>query len=260
MDIYIVIMLFIYGSVLGSFYGVVGDRLSEGKSIVKPASSCTFCGKRLKWYELIPILSFFVQRGRCNNCHAKLSFFYPFVELLTGILFVISYLLFHFSFSFFVSIIISSYLAIIIVSDLKYYIIADEVTICFSVILLFINFFFSYKEYFVDHLLSGILLFIFMYFVSVFGKIIFKKECLGGGDVKLMFFIGLFLSIYNGLFSVFLASFLALPVSLYSLFRKKNSMIAFGPFLLIGAYIVYITGFDILLFIKNLYNLNLIMI
>lgn len=254
MEIYIIIMLFIYGCVLGSFYGVVGERLANGKSIIKPPSSCTFCGKRLKWYELIPIFSFFIQKGRCNNCHEKLSLFYPFIEFLTGILFVISYFIFDFSYSFYISIFISSYLVIVIVSDIKYYVIPDEVTIFISLLLLIFNYFAYGYNYFISHLISSFSLFIFMYLLSFIGKIIFKKECLGGGDIKLMFVIGLFLNTYNGLFSVFLASALALPLSLYLVYKKKDSMVAFGPFLIIASLIIYFTGFDIVTFLSNLYN------
>lgn len=255
MEIYIIIMLFIYGTVFGSFYGVVGERLSNGKSIIKPPSSCDVCGKKLRWYELIPIASFVMQKGRCQTCKNKLSIFYPFIEILTGILFVISYLFFGFSSFFFISLLISSYFVIVIVSDLKYYVIEDSVTFFFVIVLSLLNFLIFGFDKGIHMLFNGLLLFFVMYLIMIVGSFIFKKECLGGGDVKLMFFIGLFLPFYNGLFSIFLSSFLALPFSIFVLLKKKSSMIPFGPFLLFSALFIYLTSFDIVEFLKNIYGI-----
>jgi len=80
-----------------------------------------------------------------------------------------------------------------------------------------------------------------MYLLKLFGDFIFKKESLGGGDVKLLFVLGLVLDPFLTLISIFLASFIALPISLYLLFKNKEHMIPFGPFLLIGFLIIYFT-------------------
>ena len=94
LEIFYGIMIFIFGLVLGSFYNVVGYRLPNNMSIAFPASHCTNCNHKLKWYELIPVISYIFLRGRCTKCKERISIFYPFFELLTGILFLISYLIF----------------------------------------------------------------------------------------------------------------------------------------------------------------------
>ena len=93
MDIYVFIF-FIIGTIFGSFYHVVGYRLPKGESLVKPVHSyCPSCGKKLIWYELIPILSYVIQLGKCRKCHGEISIFYPCIELVTGSLFAVSFLL-----------------------------------------------------------------------------------------------------------------------------------------------------------------------
>ena len=88
-------------------------------------------------------------------------------------------------------------------------------------------------------LLSGIVLFGFMYIIMLLGNFIFKKESLGGGDIKLMFVIGLVLNPFLGSVVIFLASFIALPISLIILWKKRQNLIPFGPFLLIGFTLIY---------------------
>ena len=128
------IVVFIYGLLFGSFFNVVGYRLPNGLSIIKPGSFCPKCNHSLKWYELIPVFSFIIQKGKCRKCGCRISLFYPLIELLTGILFLISYLVFGFSIEFILSILISSFLVIVIVSDFSYLVIPDEVTIFFVLV------------------------------------------------------------------------------------------------------------------------------
>ena len=86
------IMIFIIGICFGSFFNVVGYRLPNDMSIIYPPSHCTNCNHKLGALELIPILSYIFQKGRCKHCHEKISLFYPMFELLTGVLFVLGYL------------------------------------------------------------------------------------------------------------------------------------------------------------------------
>ena len=92
------IFLFIVGIIFGSFYNVVADRLPNNESIIKPRSHCPNCNHVLKWYELIPLISFIIQRGKCRKCYYKMSIWYFLSELLTGLLFCLSYYLFGFSY------------------------------------------------------------------------------------------------------------------------------------------------------------------
>ena len=90
MGIYIGCLVFIYGLLLGSFYNVVGYRIPNNLSIVSPGSFCPKCNHKLKWYELIPVFSFLIQKGKCRKCGSRISLFYPVIELTTAILFLVS--------------------------------------------------------------------------------------------------------------------------------------------------------------------------
>ena len=233
------IYLFIIGMFMGSFFGVVGSRLPNNESIVKPRSHCTNCGHVLNWYELIPVFSFIIQRGKCKKCKNRLSIMYPIIEILSGLLFAVSYFKFGFSKEFIFSILIVSDLIIVLVSDLSYLIIPDEVTIFFSIAVIIFKFvLYGFREGMMS-IISGILLFLLMYCIMMLGNKAFKKETLGGADVKLMFLVGLILYPPLGIFSIFLSSCLALPISLYFLVKNKDNVIPFGPFILMSLFIIY---------------------
>ena len=109
-----VVLLFIIGAILGSFYLVVGTRLPKGQDVLFSRSHCESCGKELKWYNLIPIFSYVFQRGKCSFCHQKIASEHFWVELATGALFALTYFYFPpFTYNFWVGLIISSLLIVI---------------------------------------------------------------------------------------------------------------------------------------------------
>ncbi len=237
-------LIFLFGLSLGSFLNVVISRLGTKESIISGRSHCPRCGAILKWYELIPILSFVRQKGKCRNCGEKISWQYPLVELATGLisLFIINkYLIVNQELDFknYAAIIywlaIASFFIIIFVYDLKHYLIPDK--IIYPAILLFfiwslISFLMKdiqYIEIFKSFLTAlGASLFFFSLVVISRGK------GMGLGDVKLAFLMGLILSWPNILVALFL-SFMsgALIGLLLIIFGKKSfkSQIPFGPFL-----------------------------
>lgn len=238
------IFVWVIGCIFGSFYNVVGYRIPNGLSIVRPGSFCPKCNHTLKWYELIPVVSYLIQKGKCRVCKERISIIYPMVEITTGILFATSYFIFGFTYELIIALIVSSFLVIVIVSDINYLIIPDEVTFFFSLLLFLTKFFVEgFKSAFVA-LLSGLFLFFVMYLIMVLGNFVFKKESLGGGDVKLMFFIGMLLGPVLGMFSIFLSSLIALPLSLLVYFKHKDNVIPFGPFILIAVFIIILFGIE----------------
>ena len=253
MKVVVGVIIFLYGLVFGSFYNVVGYRVPKKISLVNPGSFCPNCHHKLKWYELVPLFSFIFQGGKCTNCKKKISLFYPIIESLTGILFLVSYLNFGITPNFFISLIISSFLVIVIVSDGRYMIIPDEVTLFFSVLLVVINLCTLPLEISLKNLLSGIIMVALMYLFMLICNFVFKKESLGGGDIKLMFFIGNAIGFYNSLFAIFVASVIALPISLIYLKLKKSNVFPFGPFLLGGTLIVFLMGIDIIKVLTTIY-------
>ena len=91
-------LIFVFGTIIGSFLNVVILRYGTGKSFAKGSSQCFSCGKKLSWYELVPILSFLFQKGKCKGCGSKISWQYPLIETITGVLFL---LIFNLQFSIF---------------------------------------------------------------------------------------------------------------------------------------------------------------
>jgi leader peptidase (prepilin peptidase)/N-methyltransferase len=256
MEILIGIIVFIYGTVFGSFFNVVGYRLPNNLSLVKPRGSfCPNCKHELKWFELIPVFSYLIQGGKCRECKQKIALFYPLIETLTGLLFLLSYLVFGFSSEFVIALLLSSYFVIVIVSDGKYMIIPDEVTIVIGGLVILVELITYGPLQFSSSIISGIALFGLLYIFMKITSKIFKKESLGGGDIKLEFVIGAALGFVNGIFSIFLGSILALPVALINQKVNKTNMIAFGPFLVIGALIIYFFKLDIVEILKHLSNI-----
>lgn len=243
MKIYYMIVTFIFGTVLGSFYNVVGYRLPKEESLISPPSHCPKCNHRLGASELVPILSYLFQMGKCKNCKSKISMFYPIFEFSTGILFMISYLIFGFSIDFFIAITFISMLLIIIISDYQTMIIPDSVLIVSSILLIIELFIKNGFNVYVN-ILDGIISFMIMFLLKKFGDFLFKKESMGGGDIKLMAVIGLVLNYKLAIISIFLASIIGLPVSLVILYKNKTNIIPFGPFLSVSAIILLLSRVD----------------
>ena len=243
------IIFFILGTLFGSFFTVVGLRLPLHDDFIKKRSHCDSCHHPLSLFDMVPILSFLLLGGKCRYCKAKIPTLSTYMELFTGILFALSYYVFGFSYSLFFDLGIIALLIILSVSDITYYIIPDEVLIFFSGYFIIINVLHYGLFGSLLGIFSGIVLFLFMYFIMLLGNFIFKKDTLGGGDIKLMFVIGQVLHPFLGIVLIFLASFLALPISLLILLKKKQNLIPFGPFLLISFMFLYFTGitFDMIL-------------
>ena len=239
------IIFFIFGLILGSFYNVVGCRLPKGESILNPPSHCPACGHRLRPLELIPIFSYIFLKGKCKNCGSQIPLFYPLIELSTGILFAVSFYSYQFTWELIICLSLVSLLMIIIVSDLNYFIINDSVLIVTSIIILIVKLLDSSWLGMLRSLGGGILLFSVMYIIMLMGNFIFKKESLGGGDVKLMFVGGLVLHPILGLFSIFLSSFIALIPAVILYYKSKEHVIPFGPFILFSILVLYLMKIDI---------------
>jgi len=238
------IIFFIVGSVMGSFYHVIATRLSNGQSIIKPSSHCEKCNHKLKWYELIPVLSYIIQRGKCSICKAKLPISYLLMEICTGILFSVCYHIFGLKLELVTALIFVSSLMIIIISDIEYMIILDEVLIfaIAGIILIDIIDIGIYETSI--KILSGIGAFTTMLLIKKLGDVIFKQESLGGGDIKLMFLIGLVIGYPMSVCNIFFATFIAFPIALFLLMSKKDNIIPFGPFLSMSSIILYIWGLN----------------
>ncbi len=250
-DVLISVFVFVIGLLFGSFYNVVGYRLPDNQSIAFPNSHCPNCKHQLKFYELIPLISYIFLGGKCRVCKKRISIIYPFFELLTGILFLLSYMVFGLSIEFAISITFISILIIVSISDVRYYIIPDEVLIV-GIIILLIEYILkcfimdlSFFNTVIYPILNGLASFAILYLFKILGDFLFKKESLGGGDIKLLFLIGLVLGFDMGMLSIFIAAFIALPFSFYTLLKEDINVLPFGPYLSIASVIILLMQLDL---------------
>lgn len=244
MDLYYTIVFFIFGTIFGSFYNVVGSRLPEGKSIIYPPSHCSNCNHKLGFWELFPILSYIFLGGKCKNCKANISVVHPLFELLTGIMFALSYCIFGWSIELLISIIFISTLLIIIVSDFSYMIIPDEVLLFSSVALILMMLIFNGFEATIMSVFNGFISFGIMFILKLVGDFIFKRDSMGGGDIKLLFLFGLILGWPNALICIFLGAIIGLPIALIMTIKNSDNVVPFGPFLSAAAIIIFLTNFN----------------
>ena len=243
MNLFYMFLFFIIGVCFGAVFNKIGKHLPDNEKIFK-TEKCDNCGYYFPWYERIPLLSYFACSGRCSMCNTRLDTLEVINELFTGLLFTFAYVIFGISYDFYIALGIISLLMIVVVSDLTYYIIPDEVLIGFDFYFILMALFKSGITNMLLQVASGLFLFIVMYLIMVIGNLVLKKESLGGGDIKMMFTFGLILGPVIGLFSIFVSSCIALPVSLLIMHTKGEKIIPFGPFLLVSLLLLYFIQLD----------------
>ena len=245
MFIYLFLCFFMIGAIFGSFYYVVAYRIPKGESIVFPPSHCPNCNHRLGPFELIPIFSFLLQGGKCKNCKQKISIFYPLFEIICGLLFGFSFMSYGFSFDLIIVLTFISMVMIIMLSDYYYMIIPDGVLLFFGVLLFLLMFMINGWYYALMHLFYGIISFVFMFLLKMFGDFLFKKESMGGGDIKLMFIFGLMFGWEMSIVSIFIAAIIGLPISLILLRKNNDHVLPFGPYLGMASLIIVLFHINI---------------
>ena len=234
MKILIVIFIGVLGAILGSFYACMGYRIPNKIPLSKPNSYCESCKKEIKWYMNIPIFSYLFLHGKCAYCKSKIDSLSFIVEVLTSFLFIVFYLKYGFSITFFISFFLISVLGVTMVSDFRYYYVSDRVVILGLISLIVLVYF--EKNFMFYKIISGIVMFLLMFLIKIIGDKSFKRESLGGGDVKLLGLIGLALGFYPTLISLVISCSMTLVY--YFLSKQDEKEIPFGPFLLIGALLV----------------------
>lgn len=244
MELIMIVIMFVFGIIFGSFFNVVGYRLPIGESLLYPSSHCPKCNHKLSYFELFPIFSYIFQLGKCKKCKNKISLIYPVVEFITGILFVFSYLIFGYNIEMIISLIFVSAMIIIIISDIRYMIISDEVLIISGVLIFIFKIYHGGINIIPDILIDMVIPFVFMLLIKLFGDFVFKKESMGGGDIKLMILFGLVLGFELSIVSIFISTILALPISLIALIKKNEHMLPFGPYLAVAALIIHFFKID----------------
>ncbi len=233
----------VFGLILGSFFNVCIYRIPQNKSIVWPGSFCPKCNNHIRWYDNIPVLSYLFLRGKCRHCKAPISLQYPLVELLTGLLTVLFVWKYGLGIWTFVLLTAVYFLIILSVIDLQLMIIPDRFSlgmIVLGVAFAWCNPNFSglwWEKELSSLLGAGVGLFGVLA-IALIGTWLFKKEAMGGGDVKLMAGIGSLIGWQGVITTVVMGSFFGLIYALFVMIRRGkqvNEAIPFGPFLSLGA-------------------------
>ena len=264
-------LIFLLGVCVGSFLNCVVYRLKEGKGFLSGRSFCPKCKHKLSWQDLIPILSFFLLKGRCRYCKEKISWQYPLVEIATGTLFL---LIFNFQFPIFneflmfklqnllifsYQLLITCFLIIIFIYDLKYFIIPDRIIYPAMGITFLYRLFeiwnFGYGDLSeISDLALGVLPSLFFLFIILLSR----GRWMGIGDFKLAMLMGFFLGFTKTLVALFLSFFIGSIIGTeLIIFGKKSlkSEIPFGPFLVTGTFLAWFWGEQIIDWYFTFFNL-----
>jgi leader peptidase (prepilin peptidase) / N-methyltransferase len=243
------LVIFLYSLLLGSFFNVVGLRVPVGESIVFPRSHCPRCKRQLTARELIPVVSYVWQGGKCRGCGKRISLLYPFVELSTAILFTISPLLVGWSKELIVCWTLISLLMIILVSDIRYMIIPDKVLLVFAAIFLLERLFIPFIPW-RDALVGAAAGFLLLFLIAVI-----SKGGIGGGDIKLFALLGFVLGWKTVLLAFFFSTFYGTVIGLIGMalgkVRRREPM-PFGPAIVLGSLTAYFFGQDIFEWYKQM--------
>lgn len=231
------LFILLFGLCIGSFLNVCIYRIPKKEDIVKLPSHCMNCGRKLKWYELIPVLSFLIQGGKCRGCKAKLSIQYPIIELLNGILYLICFVVFGFTIEAVIYSLLASVLIVLSVIDFRTF----EIPLGCNVFILclgIVNTIFC-----LPHISQYVIGFFAISVVLYLINTISKGRAIGGGDVKLMAASGLLLGWQNIILALVIGCILG---SVIHIVRMKLSgegrVLAFGPYLAAGIFISALFG------------------
>lgn len=237
---------FIYGLIFGSFYNVVGLRLPKGESIIRPRSHCPGCGHTLEARDLMPLLSYLWNKRRCRFCATSISANYFVMELLTGLLFLVTYLAFGLTLETGVVLLFISLLVIITVSDLAYFLIPDKITFPGFALLLLLRFWIHPDEPYISHLIGAALGFMIFFVIALLARGGF-----GFGDVKLFAVVGLFFGWPRLLVVILLSTLLGTLFGLVLIAVGKaqegrKTEIPFGPFIALASVISIFFGYHLI--------------
>lgn len=249
---------FVLGLIFGSFANVLILRIPEEKSIV-PRSRCPKCERPIAWYDNVPVFSWLMLKGKCRSCGARISLMYPLVELACGLLFfVVAY---RFGFSFItIELIVFSYMAFVAACiDVKHMILPDTFTLggcAIGLIGAAINPERSFYDALAGFLIGGV----FFFMIAYVGYLIYKQEVLGGGDIKLLAWIGAVLGAFSIPYTIAISGIFGALFGVARVLILRKSLrdpIPYGPFLVAAAFSYFL--FDFPTMVQWLFSLPLYM-
>ncbi|WP_170019905.1 A24 family peptidase [Campylobacter sp. RM16190] len=246
-------IFFILGAVIGSFGNVLIYRMPKGESINFPASHCQSCKTPLKFYHNVPMLSWIFLGGKCGFCKDKISFQYPLVEFLSGILMLSAYFC---ETELHAAVIIGTCFIILLclsVIDFRYKAVPDPLLFTSLILALIygvLPIFGKNSDF--DRLISAVIFMFAFWLLRFVVSIIMKREAMGSADIFIAGVMGAILGIKLGLMSIYMAALLTLPA--YMIVRKRGYELPFVPFLSLGLLIVYLLKPQFLELLEKLYG------
>ena len=225
------------GLMLGSFLNVCTLRWPSEESVVSPPSHCPGCGTAIRWYDNIPLLSYVVLRGKCRFCGASISPQYPIVELATGLIWAGCFMQYGLSAESARGAMFLTILLGIAITDARFYIIPDQFSLGGGLLGLALAPFPGGLTV-LEALLGAGVGFGVLWLVAKVGTRLFKKEAMGGGDLKMMGMVGAFLGVPGVLLTLFLGALLG-SVVFGPISWKTGKLVPFGIFLAVGASVSY---------------------
>ncbi len=228
---YVILYLFIFlfGITIGSFLNVCIFRLPKEESLIKGSSHCMKCGVKIKRYDLIPVLSYFILKGKCRNCGEQISFRYPAIELLNGLLWMLVFFFFDFTLTSIVISLMFSALVVVFFMDWDTQLISTPVVI-FIGLLSVPYYIFSNQTSILSHVIGAFAISIPLLAIELLSK----GRAMGRGDVYLMAAAGLFLGVKPIVVAFFIGLITGSAVGMIIKYKTNSSRFAFGPFLSLG--------------------------
>jgi leader peptidase (prepilin peptidase)/N-methyltransferase len=242
--IFLLVAIFLFGTIIGSFLNVCIYRIPAGQSVISPASRCPKCGAAIRWYQNVPVISYLLLRGRCAGCKTRISLRYPLIEALTGLLFVWVWLAFGWQVATPLYWVFVAALVVITFIDLDHQIIPDVISLPGIVVGFLAALAIPWLPW-LDSLLGILLGGGSLFLVAAVYQRLTGQEGMGGGDVKLLAMIGAFLGWKAVLPVIFLGSLAGSLVGVPLMLIKRSDgklAIPFGPFLALGAVICLLWG------------------
>lgn len=251
MDIIVTIFIFIMGLLIGSFLNVCIYRIPREESIAYPPSHCTVCGNRIKPYDLIPVLSWILLRGKCRYCGEKISIRYALIEMITGIFFALTYLKYGYTLECFKFIILIPFLIVIGMIDYDTTDVYAKTTwtgTAVGIIFIIVNFYYGLgiKTYIYGGLLGG----------GVISLIILITRGMGWGDAEICLLSGVFLGLPSTilmLFMSFVIGGLSGVILIASGKKTRKDYIPFGPSIVAASIMTILIGNNIMNWYMNIF-------
>ena len=238
--------LFVLGMIFGSFFNVCIYRLPKDIGLNKN-SSCTSCKQKINYYHNIPIFSYLFLKGKCSYCKKKISIFYPIVELITGLTFLISYKIYGISYEFIFFIIFYSSLLIIFFTDLNEFLILDKISLPIGYLglitsIIKLN---PFNITFIESLIGAIAGYLLIFLIRFLYLKIRKIEGMGLGDAKLFFLIGAWFGYQSIFYILFFSSLVGSLIGIFIILKYKKKaryQLPYGCFIVLTAYTYPLLG------------------